>query len=41
MLCEHFFQNEEVMVFLSIDKEELICLGLKSEKIQREIECKH
>ena len=38
MLCEHFFKNEEVMVFLSIDKEELINLGLISEKIQREIE---
>lgn len=38
MLCDHFFKNEDVMVFLSIDKEELICLGLKSEKIHREIE---
>lgn len=38
MLCDHFFKNEDVMVFLSIDKEELINLGLKSEKIQKEIE---
>ncbi len=38
LLCEHFFSHDEGMIFLAIDKEELIDVALTSEKIRREIE---